>query len=1512
MATTKLSSEVSGRRSAVRRYTVNQRLLLISVVCLAIGLSVAYLGYRLQLRRTANAFLTRAEEFEKAGDTGQATAYYQRYLAVKPDDTEALIKMVKAYSQGKPNPNRFARLTNLLYQALGRAPDRHDLRLMLAENLLKTGAFEDAETEATKLLDRAPEHERTAGKVIAISKFVRSRIEGGAPHLESIRGLMAAAAELPGDVELIDVTAHALRENPSAVDDGDIDAATRADQLMDRLIAANPNNTAARITRYRYRTYYKLADADADLKTVLEREPRNIEALLLSAASASEVAATAEQRAQAEAALRSVLEIAPDEPRGYLLLAMILEQSERREEALKLLQEGRGITQNNFDLGLALAHLQIGAGQMDAAKETLKALDAESASYLVRLDAAERAQADRQLRLLHARMDLAEGKMRSAISDLQSIFLLSENSPGQQSSSEWLQASRLLAATYANQNQWDKASEYWERIATVLPGELDVVLSTIQALLKSGRFQDAIERMDDYLRLGKPNPDLLVRRAQAHLALQSQRVPEEQNWTEFVSALKTAKSATTRRWELVFAEMEYLLAEAKDNKAAIAFLRSAERDFPDNVNFWQNAIQAYQVLGQSEDAERALARHRKLAATPLEHAKIQATYFVRNQEFKQADDLLAQLEPTLTPPEQREIERLRIQILAAADKLDQAFARAKQRIEADPKDMEMVALGTDIALGLGDLTAAENWETMLRKGTDDGLIGRVFTARRLLLGFEKLDNAGQQELERVLSEIRAERPQWYPIIALEARHAELRGDMNKALADYQLAVSRGDRRPFTLQQAATLLIESNQFDEAQRYLAMLSEEQPGNGFLDSMAMEIAVKQDRPGMALELARKSVEKFPEDPIRHLYLANLLFRNAKPSEAVEVLQVASQKFGDDPRVWNGLVSGLYQTGKIDELRTVLATLVTHPELPPESRHLAVAQGYEMLGDIVSAAKQYEMALKLQPTETAIRLKFAKLLAGSDSRAAIGQLERLLQQEPNNLEAQRELAVVLASTGREADWTRANELLASASQLPTGDPSTNDRLRALLLSRKGRTRAERLANCQAARSILGNLADAGSVADSDLNELLLAQIFEQEAALSGDDALLVEADKAYRSVVDRGSPNAARLSQYIEFLLRHGLGEGAPSSSSGSAVPDEASGSQPAPEQATENPPATGSGTELRETFLAAAEMRLKELGSLPPGSVDGLDALVTALNAGLLQARGLSSEALASITQFVSRATPASADANRQVQQYLTNGRLYTSIGAHAEAEVWYRKLLEISPNAYGLLVQNLVEQGKRKEAAQLCLEISNGKPNAEIAALLAVIMTSTDGEVEGLAEVQPAIDAALKEHSENTALMQAEAVKRASRGEYDQAIKIFRRVVELEPDNALALNNLATLLAEKPNLRSEALKHIEHAMEVAGRQGSLLDTQGTILLKLGDATQAIACLEEATAGEATDSRYYLHLAAAYQQAERNDEALRMLKESKAFGLEKFVLTEDDRQMLVQLEKMLTPLPSTAETP
>jgi Flp pilus assembly protein TadD len=170
------------------------------------------------------------------------------------------------------------------------------------------------------------------------------------------------------------------------------------------------------------------------------------------------------------------------------------------------------------------------------------------------------------------------------------------------------------------------------------------------------------------------------------------------------------------------------------------------------------------------------------------------------------------------------------------------------------------------------------------------------------------------------------------------------------------------------------------------------------------------------------------------------------------------------------------------------------------------------------------------------------------------------------------------------------------------------------------------------------------------------------------------------------------------------------------------------------------------------------------------------------------------------------------------------------------------------------------------------------------------------------VESVLAKALERHSANADLLFAAAILRTVQERIDEATELFERVVKVAPKNVLALNNLATLLAEDPKRRREALVYIDQAIELAGRQGALLDTKGTVHLMQGDDAEAVACLEEAVDAVATDPRYYFHLAAAYQKIGRAADARTAFRRAMDNGLDRQVLTASDRELRTRLEKTL----------
>jgi len=97
-----------------------------------------------------------------------------------------------------------------------------------------------------------------------------------------------------------------------------------------------------------------------------------------------------------------------------------------------------------------------------------------------------------------------------------------------------------------------------------------------------------------------------------------------------------------------------------------------------------------------------------------------------------------------------------------------------------------------------------------------------------------------------------------------------------------------------------------------------------------------------------------------------------------------------------------------------------------------------------------------------------------------------------------------------------------------------------------------------------------------------------------------------------------------------------------------------------------------------------------------------------------------------------------------------------------------------------------------------------------------------------------------------------------GDYDAAIAHYRRIVELQPNNAAVLNNLAYALAVRKNAAAEARPLAERAVTLSRRNATIVDTLGWIEHLLGNNGAASTLLDEAMKGAAGNAEIRLHAA------------------------------------------------------
>lgn len=136
--------------------------------------------------------------------------------------------------------------------------------------------------------------------------------------------------------------------------------------------------------------------------------------------------------------------------------------------------------------------------------------------------------------------------------------------------------------------------------------------------------------------------------------------------------------------------------------------------------------------------------------------------------------------------------------------------------------------------------------------------------------------------------------------------------------------------------------------------------------------------------------------------------------------------------------------------------------------------------------------------------------------------------------------------------------------------------------------------------------------------------------------------------------------------------------------------------------------------------------------------------------------------------------------------------------------------------------------------------------------ALAAAGKEGEADAL------LKALIAENPQDTTARSYAAMWEISRQRWAQAIPLYREILSTEPDNALALNNLAWALHETRD--PGALSTAEKAYAIAPTSAPVLDTYGTILLAQGQSAKAAEILRKAVTGAPKAHGFRVRLAGA----------------------------------------------------
>jgi tetratricopeptide (TPR) repeat protein len=743
-------------------------------------------------------------------------------------------------------------------------------------------------------------------------------------------------------------------------------------------------------------------------------------------------------------------------------------------------------------------------------------------------------------------------------------------------------------------------------------------------------------------------------------------------------------------------------------------------------------------------------------------------------------------------------------------------------------------------------------------------------------------NAALETLNQV---VRA-RPNWAQAVALRGMLEQRLGRLEEALADFEAAVRLGESRLAVFERLIALLDHFNRGNDADQYLARLESQLPVSQRLTELVLAREVMRERPASGLELARRSAVQRPHDARAQVWLARLLSLNEQPVEAEQAYLKAVELAPADLQVYSSLLS-FYSRGEYSVQVRALADRVSASRvLSAAHKSLLLGEAHELLGDRDAAGTHFAAAAGSAGDDVATRLRIAQFYIQSDPQQAKEQLEAALRIDAKSVRAKRMLAVAHAALG---DLPAAEALLAAADEGGVSE-AADVRLRGVLLAQQGGQ-----ANLAKAIGLLEEVVARGS-GGQPVDRLLLGRLYEQQAGLTRDlAAAQARREKAAEQLLHLASkpaPDPTHLAALIEFYQRQ-------------ANPAEADRWLKTLEQRVAAIPAdklTATAvallvqTQILTRSVGGSERWLQKLEA-----IDKAPLRPTVLRARVAQILDPQADVEAMLETKLEAVVAAATPAEQQ-RWLATAGEVYLSLAKHQAAEKWLRRLIAVAPEQYPVLVTALSKQGKLREAIELCAGSEALEESPRAALTIAGVLIGGAPTPEDHAAAEPVLARALAKFPTNIAVVNALAVVRAAQQKDQESIDLFRKLVQMNPRAIVALNNLAMLLADRPQDRQEALRLIDQAIAIAGEDAGLLDTKGAILVYCGRSSEAIPLLESATRDSQADPRHHFHLALAYQDQGQSEQAKAQLQKALSRQLSGQLLTLTDQKLLSNLRAAL----------
>lgn len=984
---------------------------LVGAIIVAVALGVFLL---MKMRENPATFLAKAEAAYAEGEMGPAVMNLNKAFNRETDDAKriAILKrMVEVYEEMPPrNVSHANEIMRNILMSYNRALQLDESDLWASENLLDY-AFAQARRygrsdnwnalymQADQLLKFVPDHKKaTYFRAIAGTMRITQRTLGTADIKQAREDLDRALKLFPDDGKLVYYDAMWYFNEARKAEELNEHARVKgirefAFNAVDEFIKKHPEDVDARLGRARLTLSLAVGRNREAVYDDAKAQLTELEALLLKGGdplSTREVAGrlrmldtemvtledgrqTTSGLQRAERLLRVASKKNPDNLEMQILLADNLSQQAQVDEALAVLGE----TKKDRPLSLSvesanaviyraeamrrMADLYFRKSSMATSDEEGQQNKQAIESLITELDGmVEGSRIDRgYVELLRGKLALhnneaARAKVHLLKADKSLVPAISSN------------AQLMLYDLYRRSGDTGAAAEYLTKAMESdqrTNSNPRLHLDMAKMLIDSNQFDSAIERLEWLDEMSPNNPDVLIAMSRARInksamsdRLDGDRTKAVQEAMDSLAPLDHSKN----RQLVLFKAM--LLGQLDRGDEAVAMIEKFYADHPRDFEILAHLVRAHRQLGEAEKADtlvdEALAKYPD--ETRLRALKVQST----EEMIEIAEELYT-----------RDADEVRKQIklyayhnqLGNEEKAKAALAKA---IELDPDHPDVLRTRFALALAERDWDGAEALFATA-KAMNDGQ-GIDFDGGDSWRGNLLYAQGKYDEAEAALESAQDKQPKDSRIALLLGRTRLALGNMAGAerAVQFSLAMRPNNAEGWLLMHQIHDHLQRH--DKALQDLRNALKNEPQNRALYNRYLTYMGQHGDIDQAIEMRQRQIENKPDDVGNQVALGQLYLNASRFDDAQKVFETINKKDPDQFSAVYGLATVLRAKGQADEGARLLRQFIdAHTDEPKEVYWTTLGQYLLAIRDSQGAEAAYRKAVELDGENAAAALQ-------------------------------------------------------------------------------------------------------------------------------------------------------------------------------------------------------------------------------------------------------------------------------------------------------------------------------------------------------------------------------------------------------------------------------------------------------------------------------------------------------------------------------------------------------------